>query len=117
MPHPAVPPKRGEIYWVDHNPARGSEQAGMRPGVVISQDSFNRRMPVVVVASMTTKIKPALQKIVVTLPAGQPLQHAGQILAFQVMTIDQGRLGNYMGTLDKNQVEDLKTALRTVWDL
>jgi mRNA-degrading endonuclease toxin of MazEF toxin-antitoxin module len=74
-------------------------------------------MPVVVVAAMTTAIKPALQKIAVTLPAGRPLQKPGQVLAFQIMTIDQSRLGTYMGTLDKNQVEDLKAALRVVWDL
>ncbi|WP_440070984.1 type II toxin-antitoxin system PemK/MazF family toxin [Streptosporangium sp. OZ121] len=42
MPHPSDPPKRGEIYWVDHNPARGSEQAGMRPGVIISRDSLQQ---------------------------------------------------------------------------
>ncbi|WP_326635594.1 type II toxin-antitoxin system PemK/MazF family toxin [Streptosporangium sp. NBC_01755] len=117
MPHPSDPPKRGEIYWVDHNPARGSEQAGMRPGVIISRDSFNSRMRVVVVAAMTSQVKPSLTKVAVMLPRNQPLKKEGQILSFQIMTIDKARLGGYMGCLDKNQIEDLKESLRFVWDL
>lgn len=114
MPYPADPPKRGEIYWVDHHPARGSEQDGIRPGVIISQDSYNRRMRVVAVAALTTSIKPTLHKIAVTLPAGQPLKKEGQILAFQVMTFDKSRLGRYLGCLDKAQIEALNAALRIV---
>jgi len=34
---------RGEIYWADLNPARGHEQAGYRPVLVISHDVFNFR--------------------------------------------------------------------------
>ena len=30
--------KRGEIYWVDWNPGRGSEQSGLRPALVIQND-------------------------------------------------------------------------------
>ena len=32
---------RGEIYWADLNPVRGSEQAGLRPVLVVSHDVFN----------------------------------------------------------------------------
>ncbi|GIH76125.1 mRNA interferase [Planobispora longispora] len=116
MPYPEQPPKRGEIYWVDWSPSRGSEQRGHRPAVVISMDSFNRIMPTVVVAAMTTKIKPAY-KVTVTCPAGSPLREAGQILAFQLMTIDKTRLDDYMGVLDASQIEELNAALRMAWGL
>jgi mRNA interferase MazF len=101
---------------VDFDPSRGSEQAGHRPAVIISVDSFNARMPVVVVAAITSKIKPALQ-VTVTLPAGKPLPQAGQILAFQVMTIDKQRLGKHAGRLDAAQIADLEKALRLSWGL
>lgn len=118
MPYPQTKPARGEIYWIDWSPARGSEQAGHRPGVVISVDSFNRRMPVVCVAALTTKIKPGIGTgISVLLPAGSPLPEAGQILPFQVMTIDQDRLQKYAGTLTPAQLQDVTKKLRLCWGL
>ena len=34
-------PSRGEIWMVDLNPTRGHEQAGVRPALVVSVDTFN----------------------------------------------------------------------------
>ena len=34
-------PSRGEVWLVNLNPARGHEQAGVRPGLVVSVDPFN----------------------------------------------------------------------------
>lgn len=109
-------PRRGDIYWVDFHPARGSEQAGRRPAVVISQDSFNSRMPVVVVAAITSQIKPAMHTTVI-LPENKPLPKESQILAFQVVTIDQSRLERYLGCLDAQQTLQLNSALRLAWGL
>jgi mRNA-degrading endonuclease toxin of MazEF toxin-antitoxin module len=73
------------------------------------------RMPVVVVAAITTKIKPFV--FTVDLPEGKPLREHSQILAFQVSTIDQARLDGYLGVLDSQQVADLKQALKVAWGL
>jgi mRNA interferase MazF len=50
-----MPVRRGDVYWIDWDPARGSEQAGRRPGLVVSNDIANQHAPVVIVASMTTR--------------------------------------------------------------
>lgn len=34
-------PVRGEIWFVDLNPARGHEQVGKRPALIVSVDLFN----------------------------------------------------------------------------
>ena len=34
---------RGDVVWADLDPARGREQAGRRPVVVLSEDVFNDR--------------------------------------------------------------------------
>jgi mRNA interferase MazF len=115
MPYPQSPPRRGEVYRVDFSPARGSEQAGQRPAVVISLDSFNAHMPVVVVAAITTKIKAFT--FTVDLPQGKPLREHSQILAFQVLTVDKARLTRYEGSLDPDQTTQLKEALKTAWGL
>ena len=49
--------KRGDIYLVDLNPYRGSEQGGVRPAVVVQNNSGNYHSPVLLVVPLTTKIK------------------------------------------------------------
>jgi mRNA interferase MazF len=51
---------RGEIWQVDFNPARGSEQRGRRPALVLQNDAGNQspRYPNTIVLTMSTKGKP-----------------------------------------------------------
>ncbi len=46
--------RRGQVVWVDLDPARGSEASGRRPALVISSDENNRFMPTVTVAPLTS---------------------------------------------------------------
>jgi len=46
---------RGEIYWADLNPARGHEQAGERPVLIISHDIFNERSGTVIALAITSQ--------------------------------------------------------------
>jgi len=50
-----MPIRRGDLFWVDLNPVKGSEQAGRRPVVVIQNDVGNEVAPTVIVAPITTK--------------------------------------------------------------
>jgi mRNA interferase MazF len=109
-------PKRGEVYWVDFSPARGSEQAGRRPGVIVSIRQFNESMPVVVIAAVTTKDKSRFATCV-ELPAGRPLEQRSFVLPFQILTVDKSRLGDCAGRLDIEQIVDLERALRLCWGL
>ena len=44
---------RGEIRWADLNPVRGSEQAGLRPVLILSHDVFNERSGTVIAVALT----------------------------------------------------------------
>ena len=46
---------RGEIRWADLNPARGREQAGQRPVLILSQDVFNERSGTVIAVALTSQ--------------------------------------------------------------
>lgn len=48
-----MPPRRGEVYFVDLDPTVGREQRGIRPVVVLSNDILNRRPLVIVVVPGT----------------------------------------------------------------
>ena len=84
--------------------------------MVVSVDLYNSRMRTVVVAAITTNIRPA-NSVSVLLPVGRPLTRESQIMAFQLMTVDKSRLGNYKGHLDANQVAALENAMRRAWGL
>ena len=109
-PFPAGYPLRGEIYTVDFNPARGSEQAGIRPAVVVSGELNNRHSPVVVVAAMSSKVSKKKYPQNVYVPAG-PLPQEGVILGNQLTTIDKTRLLEYRGMLDPATIELLDRSL------
>jgi mRNA interferase MazF len=51
-------PKRGDIYLVEFDPARGHEIKKTRPALVIQNDIGNRHSPVTIVAAITSKLSP-----------------------------------------------------------
>ena len=61
--------KRGEIYYADLSPIKGSEQGGVRPCLIIQNDVGNIYSPTTIVAILTTKIKrnPTIRKTHVNL--------------------------------------------------
>jgi mRNA interferase MazF len=46
---------RGDIHWADLNPVIGSEQGGLRPVLVLSQNVFNERSGTVIVVALTSQ--------------------------------------------------------------
>jgi mRNA interferase MazF len=50
--------KRGEIYWVEFDPVKGSEQGGLRPALVVQNDVGNRYSPTTIVVAITRTIPP-----------------------------------------------------------
>jgi mRNA interferase MazF len=68
-----VPPRvaRGDVWLVDLSPTRGREQAGRRPGLVVSVDLFNQGpADLVVVIPLTTKDKGIPLHVAVNPPEG-----------------------------------------------
>lgn len=49
--------KRGEIWLVNFNPSRGSEQKGIRPALIIQNDTGNQYASTTIIAEITTTLK------------------------------------------------------------
>lgn len=81
--------KRGEIYYADLSPSKGSEQGGKRPVIILQNDKGNKFSPTTIIAPLTTRQKHRLPThIDLTMPSGTK----STILLEQVRVIDKSRL-------------------------
>ena len=108
------------VYQADLNPVQGPEQAGTRPVLVVSRETFNQALPLVGVLPLTSK-KPGrrIYPTEVLLPAGAAGQPAESIvMAHQIRTLSTRRLGTAFGELRDPDLRDaVAEALRVFLDL
>jgi len=110
-------PRRGQIYWVDFSPTRGSEQDGRRPAVIVSNDTTNQHGSVLVAAPITSKTKNKKLAVNVYLPANDPLPKEGLVLCAQIRTIAKERLDGYRMDLSPTQLREVERALALLLSL
>jgi mRNA interferase MazF len=80
-------PNAGDIIWVDLDDARGSEQSGRRPALVLSPLTYHEASPRTIVCPITRRVRGWPTEVV--LPDG--LMTAGVVLCDQIRTIDRGQ--------------------------
>lgn len=101
---------RGDVYWVDPDPAQGSEAAKRRPCVIVSNDANNRAAATVTVVPVSSNVK-RIYPFEVDLE--DLLDRPGKAQAHQVRTVSKARLvGTAAATLPPELSEELDRALR-----
>ena len=101
-------PRRGDIFWVGLDPARGSEIRKTRPAVAISNDSCNRygtRVVVIPITSNVSSLYPGEARIELR---GRP----GRVLGDQIRSVDKARLGSRLGRLAHDELREVEDAVR-----
>ena len=96
--------KKWSIYWIMLDPVAGSEQAGIRPCLVVSNDIVNDLLPVITVLPLssvrnTNRIYPTevfLAKNLSTLPKDSV------VMVHQIRTIAKQRIRTHCGWIDDN---------------
>ena len=107
-----MPIRRGDLFWVDLNPVKGSEQAGRRPVVIIQNDVGNEAAPTVIVAPLTTKSFTKPYPMNVHIPRGiSGLKEDSTILLSQIRTIDKTRLDRKIGHLPPFYLKQVDQAI------
>jgi mRNA interferase MazF len=99
--------KRGEVWWVEFDPAVGSEIRKTRPAVIVSNDSANRNLTRVVVVPLSSRTGRQYPGEALVTVAGQ----ASKAMADQIMAADKARLKGQLGTLDKTDMAALEEAI------
>jgi mRNA interferase MazF len=104
---------RGDIYWADLNPAKGHEQAGIRPVVIISHDVFNNKSGTVNAMAITSQPQKAGFPLTHELNSGD-LPKRSWVKISQVRTISTSRLDNKIGRVDPEELEIIVEGLNEI---
>ena len=104
--------KRGEIYWINWNPARGSEQSGLRPALVIQNDIGNKYSPTTIVAALTTAVEKPYPFLVKVTAKESGLPKDSTVNLAVIMTIDKTRLTDRCGQLSEARMAEMDEAIK-----
>jgi mRNA interferase MazF len=104
-------PKRGEVWLVNWNPSRGSEQAGRRPALVIQNDIGNEKAPTTIVAAISSSIKLYPMNVQINPPEGG-LDHPSIIKTSQILTISKQRLEKRLGWISRESLTEVDNAIK-----
>jgi len=104
--------KRSEIYWVDWGEGKGSEQAGIRPALIIQNDVGNTVSPNTIIASLTTAPNKPYPFLVEFTKGESGLKKDGAVDLAAIMTIDKMRLNDKCGQLTSRKMSEVDQAIK-----
>ena len=110
--------KRGDIFYADLSPVVGSEQGGVRPVLIVQNDTGNRHSPTVIAAAITSQTGKARLPTQISLAAmscGLPKDSV--VLLEQIRTLDKRRLREHMGRVDETMMKQVDTAIAVSFGL
>ena len=103
---------RGDIFTVDLEPVRGSEQGKVRPALVIQNDIGNRYSSTIIVAPVTTGEYAKFDvNVEIKFPEGG-LANNSVILLNQICTVDRSRFGRYWGRVSAETMQKVDEAIK-----
>jgi mRNA interferase MazF len=105
--------KRGEVWWIDFEPAVGGEVRKKRPAVIVSNDAANKYLNRLQIVPLTN----AVDRLY---PSEAPVSVGGKrhkAMADQLMTVSKLRLQNRVGRLSKIDMGAVGQAIKVQLDL
>lgn len=103
MPRPYCP-KRGDVVWLTFTPQAGHEQAGHRPALTLSPESYNKKVGLAIFCPITTQVKGYPFEVLI--PSG--LKASGVVLSDQVKSLDwQARNAQFHCKIPESTVSEV----------
>jgi len=100
--------KRGEVWWVEFDPAIGSEIRKTRPAVIVSNDAANRNLSRVVVIPLTSSTQRQYPGEALVSVGGQ----RSKAMADQIMAADKSRLKGQFATVSRTDMLAIEEAIQ-----
>ena len=105
--------RRGNIAIANLEPVKGSEQAGIRPVLIIQNNDLNELSPTTIIAPITKKIYTKEFSTNVEVEPGKTgLKIRSTILLNQIRTIDKSRITKSIGSLDSSTMNKVDLAIK-----
>jgi mRNA interferase MazF len=107
-------PDRGSLVWLHFSPQAGSDQAGRRPGIVLTKIAYHQRSRLSVVCPITSRMKGWPMEV--KLPPGLPV--AGVVLVDHVRSVDrEARRMEVVGAAPLQVLEEIDARLAPLLSL
>lgn len=103
--------RRGEVYYANLDPVKGSEQGGERPVLVIQNNQGNKHSPTIIVAAITSHIAKEYLPTHVRIPESLS-GYVSIVMLEQIRTLDKSRLGSKIGEVTTDIMISVNEALR-----
>lgn len=113
--------KKGMVITVNLNPIRGSETGKIRPCVIVTNDTYNKKVPVIQVVPITEwseKKGRIISNVTLEPNPINGLSKKSVADCLQTRPIDyRQRLVKVLGKLEKEKLGAIERALKIVFDL
>jgi mRNA interferase MazF len=107
-------PDRGSLIWLLFSPQAGSEQAGRRPGIVLTPASYHQRSRLAIVCPITSRERGWPMEV--KLPPGLPI--AGVVLVDHIRSVDrEAREMEVVGQVPQEVLDEIDARLAPLLNL
>lgn len=103
--------QQGEIWFADLDPVKGSEQSGSRPVVIISGNTLNDTLPIVIVVPITSKVKSYPTCVLLRADKTSGLKKDSEAVTFQIRVLAKTRLTMRIGRVAREELRDILKGL------
>jgi mRNA interferase MazF len=98
------------VFWVNLDPAEGSEMAKKRPCVIISPDEMNDYLKTVIIAPLTSTLKPIPSRVKVLVD-----KQDGMVALDHIRSVSKTRIGDYIGKLRTSEIQAIKNSIQEMF--
>ena len=103
--------RRGEIYLVDFNPAKGGEMGKLRPAAVVSTDIDNEHLATAVVVPFSTRIVPDAYPYRLFIPKREGLERDSDACIYEIRALSKRRLKKRIAALEPAELAKMQRAI------
>jgi len=105
---------RGDIRWANLNPTIGSEQAGLRPVLVLSKNIFNEKSGTVIAVAITSQPQKAGYPLTLELTKTKGLPKKSWVKMSQIRTLSVQRLAEKISSANEEEIAQIIEGLNEI---